>query len=246
MNTTSKIQEVFGKPRVLLPVIHPVSRLKAITAARVAVDAGAPGVFLVDQGASEADVLMYVMDLRDRFPELWIGVNLLTRQPVEALIKARQECAGVISGIWADDAGINEHALFNEQPEPCRMLTAKMQLAWSGLYFGGVAFKYKRQVDHDDLGSAAARAAHYMDVVCTSGPETGKPASIEKIKAMHAGLGDGATSFAVASGITVDNVKTYLPYVDAYLVGTGIEKEFGVFDHVRVQALARKIEAWKP
>ena len=123
------------------------------------------------------------------------------------------------------------------------MLTAKMQLAWSGLYFGGVAFKYKRQVDHDELGAAAARAAHYMDVVCTSGPETGKPASIEKIQAMHAGLGDGATSLAVASGITVDNVKAYLPYVDAYLVGTGIEKEFGVFDHVRVQALARKIEA---
>lgn len=246
MNTTSRIQAVFSKPRVLLPVIHPVSRAKAHQAAHAAVDAGVPGVFLVDQGASEQDVLIYVMEIRERFPSLWIGVNLLTRRPVEAMITAKNTCGGKIDGIWSDDADINERAPFNEQPAPLRILMAKMQVAWSGLYFGGVAFKYQRQVEHDELGAAAARASQYMDVVCTSGPETGKPAAIEKVRAMYDGLGDGATSLALASGVTIDNVRTYLPYVDAFLVGTGIEKEFGVFDETKLQALARKIEGWKP
>jgi predicted TIM-barrel enzyme len=79
-----------------------------------------------------------------------------------------------------------------------------------------------------------------MDVVCTSGPGTGKEANVGKVSAMKAGLGsDGA--LALASGVTSENVASYLPYVDAYLVGTGIEVEFGVLDPVKVRALQERI-----
>jgi predicted TIM-barrel enzyme len=68
-----------------------------------------------------------------------------------------------------------------------------------------------------------------MDVVCTSGPGTGKAAQLDKLIAMRHGIGPGG-AIALASGVTAENVRTYLPYVDAFLVGTGIEARFGVLD----------------
>ncbi|MEO7729932.1 MAG: hypothetical protein ABIY55_03095 [Kofleriaceae bacterium] len=44
-------------------------------------------------------------------------------------------------------------------------------------------------------------------------------------------------AIALASGITPENVGTYLPYVDAFLVGTGIEARFGVLDRDKLAAL---------
>ena len=51
-------------------------------------------------------------------------------------------------------------------------------------------------------------------------------------------------ALALASGVTADNVGAYLPYVDAYLVGTGIERALGVLDPLAVRALADAIHAW--
>jgi predicted TIM-barrel enzyme len=75
----------------------------------------------------------------------------------------------------------------------------------------------------------------YMDAVCTSGPGTGKAADVSKIATMHKAVGsEGA--IALASGVTAENVSTYLPYVDAFLVGTGIEARFGVLDAAKLAA----------
>jgi phosphoribosylanthranilate isomerase len=71
-------------------------------------------------------------------------------------------------------------------------------------------------------------------VICTSGPGTGVPADIAKVRALRAGT---TAPIALASGITPENVRDYLPYVDAYLVGTGIETRFGVLDPRKIDAL---------
>ncbi len=76
---------------------------------------------------------------------------------------------------------------------------------------------------------AAATAAAYMDVICTSGPGTGKEAQVDKVAAMHAGL-PATGALALASGVTPENIDRFLPYVHAYLVGTGIEARLGVLD----------------
>ena len=88
----NRIEQVFGTPRVLLPVIHPVSRVAALESIRVAHDAGVRGVFLIDQGMREDKVLDLVREVRDHFPGLWIGVNLLGRRPAEALEVALDAC----------------------------------------------------------------------------------------------------------------------------------------------------------
>jgi predicted TIM-barrel enzyme len=84
-----------------------------------------------------------------------------------------------------------------------------------------------------------------MDVVCTSGSATGVPADLTKIRVMSDTLTEN-TALAIASGITAENISSYLPYVEAFLVGTGLEKEFGVFDPAKVKAVARAIESYTP
>lgn len=232
----NRVEEVFGVSRVLLPVIHPVGRDEALASIRVVHDAGVKGIFLIDQGMREDEVLRLIVEVRARYPSLWIGVNLLARRPADALAAALDGCGGRIDGIWSDNAGIDEHA--STQPRADAFVEVRRARGWDGLYFGGVAFKYQREVAAADLTRTAALAARYMDVVCTSGPGTGYAADVEKVRAMHAGVGDTG-ALALASGVTAENVRTYLPHVAAYLVGTGLEERLGVIDAAKVTALLR-------
>jgi len=236
----NRIEEVFGCPRVLLPVVHPVDRDTAIASVRVAHGAGVKGIFLINQGMSTEQVLDLVMVVRAELPALWVGLNLLGVPPAQVLARGLAACAGRLDGIWSDNAHVEEDAA--TQPAAHELVEARRTHGWTGLYFGGVAFKYQREVPAAALGRAAATALPYMDVVCTSGPGTGQAADVDKVLAMRAGLG-ARGALALASGVTEGNVAAYLPYVDAYLVGTGIERGFGVLEPDRVARLNQIIDA---
>jgi uncharacterized protein len=240
--TRSRIEEVFGCPRVLLPVIHPVDEATAMASVRVARGAGVRGIFLINQGMSAEQVLELVMVVRARYPELWVGVNLLGVPPARVLDWGLEVCGNRLDGIWADNAAIEEDSVV--QPMAQSLVAARRGHGWSGLYFGGVAFKYQREVQAANLGRAAAAALPYMDVICTSGPGTGQAAEAQKVIAMRSGVGD-AVALALASGVSEANVADYLPYVDAYLVGTSLEHAFGVLDPARVARLHRTIMAYR-
>jgi predicted TIM-barrel enzyme len=229
----NRIREVFGVDRVVLPVVHPIGLAEALASVEVAHAAGAKGVFTINQGMNDGEVLALVREIWRRYPTLWVGVNLLSRSPADALGDALDAC-GRIDGIWSDNALVDERAA--DQPAAAEFVAARRSRGWTGLYFGGVAFKYQRDVASDALGRAAVLAMSYMDVVCTSGPGTGKPADVDKVIAMRQAVGP-AGAIALASGVTADNVGAYLPYVDVFLVGTGIEARFGVLDPGKLAAL---------
>lgn len=229
----NRIREVFGVDRVVLPVVHPIGLTEALASVEIANAAGAKGIFTINQGMNDSQVLALVREIHRRYPELWVGVNLLSNSPAEALRVALDAC-GRIDGIWSDNALVDERAV--DQPAAAEFVAARRARDWPGLYFGGVAFKYQREVAADALGRATALALSYMDVVCTSGPGTGQAANVDKVIAMRQAVGpEGA--IALASGVTSDNIGTYLPYVDAFLVGTGIEARFGVLDRSKLAAL---------
>ena len=236
----NRIADVFGKRRVFLPVIHPVDREGALVAVEVAVGAGADGIFTINQGLDEGGVVDLINEIYRRYPSLWVGVNLLSRSPADALAYALTGC-GRIDGIWSDNAGVDERV--TEQPSARRFIEARAKLGWNGLYFGGVAFKYQREVAPEALGLAAATAESYVDVVCTSGPGTGYAADPAKPRAMR---DRSKVALALASGVTSANIGQYLPYVDAFLVGTGIERELGVLDPVETKRLAMAIHTYAP
>jgi hypothetical protein len=212
---------------VVLPVIHVEWLDQALANAAIARQAGCHGVFLINHFIGWPELLRIARGVMDEFPGWWVGVNGLGLKPEDVVAQIDPD----IAGIWADNAGINEFSA--NQPEAEKFLQARQARNWNGLYFGGVAFKYQREVT--ELEQAARVAAEYIDVVTTSGPGTGRAASREKIAAMKRGLGEAP--LAIASGITPENVSDYLDVANCFLVATGISRSFTELDPDRVKAL---------
>ena len=206
----------------VLPVIHVRDADQACRNAALAIDAGAQGVFLINHDFGHEALLPILGDVRARFPSLWLGVNFLAVTGRLAFpVLGRLQSEGVeIDAYWADDACIDEGSAEGAQSEAAAIATARETSGWSGLYFGGTAFKKQRPVDPGDYERAAQVATGWMDVVTTSGVATGAAAHRTKIAAFRKGCGDAP--LAIASGVSPDNVDDYAADVDAILVATGI------------------------
>lgn len=226
-----RFRNVFSNRHVILPVIHVVNEGQAARNVQISRDAGADGVFLINHGLPWWELLSIQRTVAARHESWWIGVNCLDLPPQDVF----RRIDNTVAGVWVDNALIDEDKTI--QPDAEAVNEAKAKAGWNGLYFGGVAFKYQRQVE--DLASAATIASHYMDVVTTSGPGTGHAASLDKIGAMKRALGD--TPLAIASGITPENVRSYLEIADCFLVATGISKSFEELDQSRTTALVRTV-----
>jgi hypothetical protein len=59
---------------------------------------------------------------------MWIGLNLLSRDPAAALKTALETC-GAIDGIWSDNAGVDERA--GAQPRADLFVTARRERGWN-------------------------------------------------------------------------------------------------------------------
>lgn len=236
------LRNSFGKDNIFLPVIHlPDEGRHGIDAIRVALDAGADGVFLINQGASSETILhRLIPTARAEFgPSLWVGVNFLGWEPEEVMRKSGTEPEKRLDGIWSDDAGVDalDASAFEVAKE--RFLAARNSAGWKGLYFGGTAFKTQHPIPSAHLPTVARRAATFMDVVTTSGPGTGLAATPEKIAAIRRAIPD--TPLGLASGVTPENVYLFLGAVQAFLVATGIERSFGFLDPIKTEKLSSAI-----
>ena len=226
----------FSNSKILLPVIHIKTINQSLSNAIIAYEQGCDGVFLINHGELSYINLIKVHNaLYEKFPDWWIGINCLDLIPINVFNKVTQE----VSGIWTDNAMINENSEI--QPEADLIQIAREKSGWKGLYFGGVAFKYQRPVN--ELTKAALIATKYVDVITTSGPATGKPADVDKITEMKQAIRD--TPLAIASGITSENINDYLGIADCFLVSTGISKNFWKLDALLVENLVRKIRNHK-
>ena len=233
------LQRVFRRSRIFLPVIHPFTKETAIQSIDTAVRSGADGIFLINQGMSSSQILDFIPQVSRRHESLWIGVNLLGSEPEDVL----GMIAGLpVGGIWSDNADIDEKS--DAQPAGERFRQARRRIGWDGLYFGGVAFKYQREVPAALLPDAARKACPWMDVITSSGPGTGYAATVEKARALRSG--SGGCPLALASGVSPENVDSFLPYVDAYLVASEIEtaKYSGILVPERTTILAERIHGW--
>lgn len=221
---------------IVLPVIHVETADQALRNAEIAQKADCAGVFLINHSIGWRKLLEIAHNVNVAFPKLWLGVNCLDLAPEEVFNRVNH----TISGIWVDNAKVLEHASLQDAAD--RILEARHASGWQGLYFGGVAFKYQREVR--DLEAAASTASRYMEVVTTSGPGTGQSASREKIAALRRGLGEGP--LAIASGITPENVTQYLDLANCFLVATGISRSFTELDRDRLATLLRAVREPRP
>ena len=225
-------QTRFGN-KAVLPVIHVEDAAQARRNVDIAREAGADGVWLINHDISSTALLPVLAEVIAEQAGWFVGTNLLDRYPHEAFTLLPAGCGG----LWADNPGIDERT--SEQPYAEQVSDAHViaDPSMHVLYFAGLDFKYQRKPD--DLAKACKLVAHYSDVACTSGPGTGHAANIDRIAALVSHL-DGHP-LAIASGITPDNVHTYLPYIDAFLVATGISSSFTELDPAKTRALVEAV-----
>ena len=82
-------------------------------------------------------------------------------------------------------------------------------------------------------------AIKYIDVITTTGDRTGSPADLNKIKTMYKSA--NGHPLAIASGIDIDNVKSYLPYIEWFLVATQISIDIYNLNPILVKQMAQII-----
>lgn len=217
------------------PVIHVDTKEQSLRNLEICVNAGADGAFLINHEISAMNLDMIFMKCREIHPIFFLGLNYLDLSPTQAMGSVRVH----MSALWVDNASIVEGQ--DEQPYAQNVLDIKDNevFPWNGQYFGGVAFKYQAPVK--DLEKVCLIAKNYMDVVCTSGPGTGKAADVAKLMRMKSVLDQ--TPLAVASGISIDNVLDYKDCVDIFMVASSISLDHANLDPEKTKALADKIHS---
>ncbi|MFD1330373.1 hypothetical protein [Mycoplana ramosa] len=223
---------------VVLPVIHVLDSEQTERNLRIAMQAGAPGVLLINHDISVEAFLPIIRSARARFPSAWIGVNFLavTGKAAFPILGELQREGVAVDAYWADDACLNEMEPVDNQKDAAEIEAIRKASGWEGLYMGGTCFKKQREVAPEHYEVSARIAVSWMDVVTTSGIATGHAPELEKIETFRRGVGDAA--LALASGITPENAPVFAPLVDCFIVGTGISYE-GDFHNLDPERLAR-------
>lgn len=213
---------------IIYPVIHVLDDEQALrNAARVA-EAGCPGVLLIQMEGQNGPLLHAARLVREQFPALRVGVNLLGCDPDVALALSLDNGFDMT---WTDEQLTHSsRAGFIE----ARNVFHTLAEAEGHEFFVGVAFKH--QAYEPDPVGAARRATALGMIATTSGPATGHAADPSAIAALRAGIGDG-DCLAIASGITPSNAALFAPHLTHMLVATGISASFHEFDPVLLRDL---------
>jgi uncharacterized protein len=223
----SSYRATFKKRHAFLPVIHVEDEEQTIRNTKIAIEGGADGVFLINHRMTWRKLLTVYESVRRKMPATWIGLNCLDLGQ-----SAVQFVPSTTPGLWVDSAGVTDKGNTRARD----FARSRLASAWRGIYFGGVAFKYQPLVS--DIAATALSAKEYVDVITTSGDQTGKPPSVEKIITMRRAIGDHP--LAIASGMTPDNIGNYLT-ADCFLVATGISGSFHDLDIKKVKRFSDKL-----
>lgn len=184
----------------LIPVIHMLNERQVLMNVETCLACGVEKVFLINHAVSDKELLACAAKVREAFPSLWIGVNMLGVYKLDAV---GMTLLGV-DGLWCDGTLSVEDA--------------RKYRKFAGLLFSGLAFKYQPQPL--DLKLACEEAKLATDVATTSGIGTGRPADVEKVNKIREFLGNHP--MAIASGVSAENVHSYKGVADYLLVATSI------------------------
>lgn len=222
--------------RMVLPVVHHLDDLLTLQQANLALNCGADGVFLIAHGGDNDALIPLAETLKATRPDALVGINLLGLGAREAYHRGLEACLDMV---WADAPGITSKGA---SPEAAWLSGDIDHYADGPLFFASVAFKY--QPVENFPGGAAVMAKNMSMLPTTSGSATGSAPDLEKIRVMCEALQGGA--LAVASGMTPENVKDYLPYVTHFLVATGVSRDAHHFDEGRLTQFISCVRAYEP
>lgn len=215
------------------PVIHVYDVDQVLHQVDVAQRHDIDGVFLIDHDADDPRLSFCANAVRQSHPQLFLGVNFIRRSAAQS-IRILHNAVGhtQVDAIWADRAGVGVNG-----PGPALddLVIARAETQWTGLHFGGIAFKYQEPVAPNDLPQLASEAAKTIDVPTTSGPGTGQQIDQTKLRLLREGL--KGHPLALASGVRPENIALFKGLVDHVLVATGINNEHDQIDRTKLDRL---------
>jgi hypothetical protein len=191
-----------------------------MTNVKICTDNGIKKIFLINHHVDVEDLLKCACMVKVKYPELWVGVNMLGVLATEAIAK---KLTG-IDGLWCDES-LSREDIVNHR-------------VFKGLIFSGLAFKYQPQPE--DLEKACKDIIRANVVATTSGIATGKAVDIEKIKLISKYIGNNP--IAIASGVSIDNVNDYIGLVDYLLVASSITSKGEMIFEDKLKELIKAVK----
>jgi len=221
----------------------------ALADARALVEGGVSALLVENHGdvpftpgrvepATVAAMSVIVAALRDAFPGVPLGVNVLKNDARAALAVACATGARFIrvnvhAGAVVADQGI-------VQSEAYHTLRDRRLLAADVAIFADVQGKHAAPVAAVELEQEARDLVHrgLADALVVSGKATGDATALGDVKRVRSAV--GSVPVLVGSGVTPDNVAELLAVADAAIVGTFVKQDGDVrqpVDPARVRRL---------
>ena len=199
--------------RKLTPVIHVKSQEQAFRNIEISIDAGINLCWLIGHNIDNLELIKIAHKAKQKYYNILIGINCLGMSYDDVSIFASS-----IDYVWTDN---------------CYAEPRESGIKRNHRYFGGIAFKY--QNPRFSLEDDCVNALGFVDVITTSGDATGSPPTLDKIKKIYEYVNPAPV--AIASGIDENNIEQFLPYVEYYLVATGISKNWHELDPDKLKKL---------
>ena len=224
---------MFSK-KLLMPVIHVESKDMSLIMKNVDICTRnrIKAIWLISHSAlTHNDLIDISKEIKKKYPTLWIGCNFLDFYNDTKVFSAVDH--KFIDGIWIDNTYLGVDSVKAE-----KLYNDWIQSEFKGLYFGGFAFKYCEQPKDYSI---IPEIINKLEILTTSGNGTGEQPSLEKIKKIRSYIPECDSTYnkiAVASGISFENIKEYISYVDYFIVSSSIEDSFGVLNEEKVRELS--------
>ena len=260
--------QLFNHPKPIIGVIHlppligtPQSRqpfreirARALSDAKVLIDNGIDGVIIENYGDAPflpdsvephtvAALALVTDEIRERYPQIAIGINVLRNDAKSAMAIATVTDANFIrvnvhTGAMLTDQGVMEGKAHET-------LRYRSTLKSEVKIFADIAVKHAVPLTPIDIPASAEDTYHrgLADALIVTGTATGKRTDLSELKAVKSAVPQ-ASVFA-GSGVTIDNLTAVLQYADGVIVGTSTKRDgitTNAVDPDRVRALIKTRE----
>ena len=223
---------MIGSPQSTLPFRE--IRTRALSDAVALIDNGIDGVIIENYGDvpfypdnvephTVAALALIVDEIRERYPQTPIGVNVLRNDAKSAMAIATVTDANFIrvnvhTGAMLTDQGLIE----GKAHETLRYRSA---LKSDVKIFADIAVKHAMPLAPIDI-LASAEDTYYRglaDALIVTGTATGKSTDLGQLKTVKSAIPQA--SVLAGSGVTVDSLVEVLQYADGVIVGTSIKRD---------------------
>lgn len=157
--------------------------------------------------------------IKSKYPNKIFGVNLLGPDEKLMTYKETFELAKKhnLQIAWTDFSAVD---LIKEAPETSLHTIDALKPA-DVFYVSGIHMKYSTLIDpNKTIERSALQAMGWVDGIVITGPKTGVATDPTRAKDARSVIGNHP--MGAASGVSAENVKTILPYIDFVLVNTSI------------------------